>query len=474
MSETSFFSEAQLTPALFSDQPDSRHTLLVLGAGPKGIAIAAKNAIMRELGYDVPRVIVVDRQGVASHWTGDFGFTDGKQPLGTRPEKDIGYPYASTCWETDHLNTEINKKMLLLSWHSYLIENGGRYADWIDRGRLSPTHGEWARYIQWVAQHIDLELCTAEVVAISCSEDDTGQRRWQLSCTEQESGEKLLLLGDGLVITGPGEALTIPGQPEHHPRVLDGASFWLYNEDFIRLRSTLTKPLTIGIIGIGETAAAIALALIDALQERVFIEVISPYGVLYSRDEGFNENRLFSDPDGRLASLYGIHRHELNWLLLSEQDRREFVRRTDRGVFSQHAMEEINRAENVRAVIGTAQRISAHEQKVVVDLDYGGVPQSDEYDYVIVARGFDALWFTELLDNTTRERFAQATGNMERHTIEMAIQNDLSLNDFTPRLHLPMLAGVAQGPGFPNLSCLGLLSDRILRPYKHTFAQRRA
>jgi mycobactin lysine-N-oxygenase len=27
------------------------------------------------------------------------------------------------------------------------------------------------------------------------------------------------------------------------------------------------------------------------------------------------------------------------------------------------------------------------------------------------------------------------------------------------------MAGLAQGPGFPNLSCLGLLSDRILRRY---------
>jgi mycobactin lysine-N-oxygenase len=27
---------------------------------------------------------------------------------------------------------------------------------------------------------------------------------------------------------------------------------------------------------------------------------------------------------------------------------------------------------------------------------------------------------------------------------------------------LPNLAGLNQGPGFPNLSCLGLLSDRVL------------
>jgi len=34
-----------------------------------------------------------------------------------------------------------------------------------------------------------------------------------------------------------------------------------------------------------------------------------------------------------------------------------------------------------------------------------------------------------------------------------------------PPLHLPLVAGLAQGPGFPNLSCLGLLSDRVLRRY---------
>jgi mycobactin lysine-N-oxygenase len=42
---------------------------------------------------------------------------------------------------------------------------------------------------------------------------------------------------------------------------------------------------------------------------------------------------------------------------------------------------------------------------------------------------------------------------------------DLSVAGLTPPLHLPVLAGLAQGPGFPNLSCLGLLSDRILRRY---------
>ena len=40
--------------------------------------------------------------------------------------------------------------------------------------------------------------------------------------------------------------------------------------------------------------------------------------------------------------------------------------------------------------------------------------------------------------------------------------HDLSVDGLTPKLFLPGLSGLMQGPGFPNLSCLGLLSDRVL------------
>ena len=49
--------------------------------------------------------------------------------------------------------------------------------------------------------------------------------------------------------------------------------------------------------------------------------------------------------------------------------------------------------------------------------------------------------------------------------LERRIEVDLSVAGLGPPLHLPVVAGLAQGPGFPNLSCLGLLSDRILRRY---------
>src|SRR5579863_3002617 len=148
------------------------------------------------------------------------------------------------------------------------------------------------------------------------------------------------------------------------------------------------------------------------------LRVIIPFVVMYSRDEGFEENRLFSDPDGRLASLYGDHQHESHWQQLSERDRREFMRLTDRGVFTLKAMEEISNAENVRSVLGTARRIHATDTSVRVDSEYDGKMKHDEFDYVIVARGFNALWFTHLLDENIRARLEEATQTFDARAIE--------------------------------------------------------
>ncbi len=141
------------------------------------------------------------------------------------------------------------------------------------------------------------------------------------------------------------------------------------------------------------------------------------------------------------------------------------MRRTDRGVFSLKAMKELSNAENVRTVVGSVRRIHALDTSVRVESEYNGNLKHDEYDYLVVARGFDALWFRHLLDQVTLKRLAALTHSFDGRTIEHAIQEDLSLDGFVPKLHLPMLAGIAQGPGFPNLSCLGLLADRILASY---------
>ena len=53
-------------------------------------------------------------------------------------------------------------------------------------------------------------------------------------------------------------------------------------------------------------------------------------------------------------------------------------------------------------------------------------------------------------------------GPLTAESLQEAIGYDLAVTDVAPKLFLPSLSGLTQGPGFPNLSCLGLLSDRVL------------
>jgi mycobactin lysine-N-oxygenase len=93
------------------------------------------------------------------------------------------------------------------------------------------------------------------------------------------------------------------------------------------------------------------------------------------------------------------------------------------------------------------------------------------FDHVVVAVGFDALWWDAMLRPGAREALAaylgagapgDGAGRLDGAAVERGVEADLGLAGVTPRLHLPLLAGLRQGPGFPNLSCLGLLADRVL------------
>jgi mycobactin lysine-N-oxygenase len=456
-------------------------TLLVLGAGPKGISIAAKHWVLKHLGYPVPKLVVIEKQAVTAHWSGDYGYTDGRRILGTPPHKDVGFPYAATCWDEAGANKAVNAAMLVLSWPAYLIEQY-RYSDWVDRGRPGPTHQEWSKYLQWVAERIELPLQSAEVYHIGITPDG---RRWQLSCKAPQGQEQKVsppaefqLEGDGLVITGPGTPLNLPGQPAQHPRILDGASFWSNLTKFSELPKVSSKgrPLSVGVIGTGETAAAIVVALTEVLHDQVLIEVVTSKGVIYARDESYQENHVFSDPDALWIDLAKRHKraahdsrlphsltHHFKWSNLTEADRREFLSRTDRGVFSMQAMQAVNLAENVSPLTGSARQVIAGDEQVIVELEYNGEVRKASYDYLVVAIGFNPRWFVELMDESLQTKLTpEVSPSVE---LENFIGYDLAVQAFQPKLHLPMLAGLAQGPGFPNLSCLGLLSDRILRSY---------
>src|SRR5512132_4191337 len=350
-------------------------TLAVVGAGPKGIAIAAKVRALTAVGLDAPHVVLVDRSEVAGNWSGRQGYTSGLLPLGTPPEKDVGFPYPAS-WGS--ASSAVTAAMARFTWQRHLAERGA-YADWVDRGRMRPTHRQWSAYLRDVAERAEAEVVAGEVVGLDVGEDGC----WKV---EVEPGEAVS--ADGVVLTGSGPPITVPGQPRDHPRVLDGRSYWLHER---MLKKGIAA--NVCVIGSGETAASVVISLLKKAHRRSTVDVLTSRGVLYSRGESYDENRFYSDPG--------------DWPRLAESHRREFLERTDRGVFSVQAEPILNHSRGYRTLAGRAAAIEAGERQVIVSIEYGD-RRGVAYDLVVVAIGFDARWFEALLGPEARHRLEDA------------------------------------------------------------------
>ncbi|MFD9721383.1 SidA/IucD/PvdA family monooxygenase [Streptomyces sp. NPDC059076] len=407
------------------------HGLLgVVGAGPKALATAAKSQVLRELGIPVPRVVVVEPHGVGANWTAVGGRTNGRPRLSTSPEKDLGFPYASDVYGP--LTTEINTRMQQFSWAGYLVSRG-EYATWVDSGRPSPRHATWAGYLRWAADRMDFPLVRGLVCGLEISD---GQ--WEVTVEGVEGGEATLYL-DQMMISGPGP----------HDGLLAGDATCSVEEFWrLGLDTGVAEP-SVAVVGGGETAAAIVEYLMH--QHAGPTTVISPQPVVYSRGEGYFENALYSSPE--------------RWRDLSEQDRRDVIARTDRGVFSPRAIGAITTDAGVEHQQGTVVSLDRVDGRTELVLSNPG--RSDRvlrFDVVIDATGARPDWFLDLFGTVARKAVYRAIGDATNgvRALERRIGPDLSLSGVSPRLLLPTLAGYEQGPGFANLSSLGLLSDRVL------------
>lgn len=405
-------------------------TLAIVGAGAKAVAVAAKAAVLREMGIDTPDIVAIERTGVAANWLPGGGWTDGRQRLGTSPEKDVGFPYRSAL--VPGRDSEIDEQMMRFSWQSYLVATD-QFVGWIDRGRPAPAHDTWARYLRWVAEVAGLKVVAGEVRKISIEGS-----RWAIGTADST------VTADSLMMTGPG-------QPERSmlsgdPRVLSIAQFWERAGQHDRIVAD-----SVAVVGGGETAASI---LNELFHHRVSaITAISPQATLFTRGEGFFENSLFSDPAG--------------WRNLSHAERRNCIARTDRGVFSARVQESLLADERIKHMRGRVARVVDSDNKIWITLrtDNCGEPQETlhRFELVIDGSGADPLWFLPVLHpDTVRLLEAEVGAPLNGERLEEAIGPDLALSGITPKFFLPNLSGVNEGPGFPNLSCLGLLSDRVL------------
>ena len=230
------------------------------------------------------------------------------------------------------------------------------------------------------------------------------------------------------------------------PRVLSIAQFWQRAGQHDRIVAE-----NVAVIGGGETAASM---LNELFHHRVSaITAISPQATLFTRGEGFFENSLFSDPTG--------------WRSLTQAERRDCIARTDRGVFSARVQESLLADERIKHLRGRVARVVDRDSRIWITLctDNCGEPQETlhRFDLVIDGSGADPLWFLPVLRADALDLLELGVGGpLTLERLEDSIGHDLAVVGVTPKLVLPNLSGINEGPGFPNLSCLGLLSDRVL------------
>jgi mycobactin lysine-N-oxygenase len=183
------------------------------------------------------------------------------------------------------------------------------------------------------------------------------------------------------------------------------------------------------------------------------ITVISPQVTLFTRGEGFFENTLYSDPT--------------HWSGLTLSERRDAMNRTDRGVFSARVQEALLADDRIRHLHGRVAHAVARDERIRLTLlSDTGAERSETvhgFDLVIDGSGANALWFVPLLAPDALDMLELGLGRpLTGESLQESIGDDLAVRGVIPKLFLPGLAGLNQGPGFPNLSCLGLLSDRVL------------
>jgi mycobactin lysine-N-oxygenase len=176
-----------------------------------------------------------------------------------------------------------------------------------------------------------------------------------------------------------------------------------------------------------------------------------------SRGESFLENRVFADPD------------DVHWDRLDPQARRDFVKHADRGVFDAGIIASLAGDGQSSFQLGRALHAGCAAEGEAVTLEYespDGVVAA-EFDYLVNCTGFDLLaQLRGLFADEVKAVVEREAGQIwdTPPGTEVPIGRALELRGLSPRLHIPGLGGLSQGPGFANLGCLGLTANRVLQP----------
>jgi mycobactin lysine-N-oxygenase len=419
--------------------------LVIVGAGAKSAALATKVHALNSLGLGPITLTIVEATEPAASWSGRNGLTSGEEALAVTPVKDVGFPYQS-YQEFGERGEEIDRVMLGFSWQQYLISTH-RYARWIDAGLPAVQHREYGQYLTWVLAQVKegVKLVRGSVTQVSLQKSP---ERWVVD-VERPSGP-VQYRCPAFVLTGPGIH-----RPISHDVEIASHVFYCDSRRVELARIPCDRECEIAIVGGGESALS-SLALLRSSRPQAIFTVYTP-SLPQSRAESFLENRVFSNPD------------QVGWSSLALESRRDFVRHSDRGVFDPQTLSEIAYDENCRFVVGRVNHVSVASKpdRVRVEHSSAAGTTTSEHDYLVNCTGFDLLEQLRALlaPGVTSEIERQVGALWTRPpNAELPIGRHLELKGLRPRLHIPGLAGLSQGPGFANLGSLGVLANRILGP----------
>lgn len=424
----------------------TEHDLIVVGAGAKAAGIATKVHILNTLGLASLSMRVIEGTEVAASWKGRNGMTSGEEPLAVTPIKDVGFPYQSHV-EFGEAGEAIDAALAQFTWQQHMIGKR-RYARWVDAGSPAVRHRDYGEYLTWVMSRATEGVDHLRGRVTQVTLDEPGER-WIVEVEEEGGASRHT--GGALVLTGPGIHRAFPHEPAVAERVFHCDS---RREEFARIPAE--GEFDLAIVGGGESALS-ATMFLRGLRPRCRFSIYTPM-LPMSRGESFLENRVFSNPD------------TVEWESLDEQTRRDFVKHSDRGVFDPPSLAAIAYDDRCRFVTGRVVDVGAAGDGQGVRLEYES-PEgraSREHDYVANCTGFDLLaQLRTLFPARTREEIERRCGPIWDRPAgtEVPIGRNLELRGMEPRLQIPGLAGLSQGPGFANLGALGLLSNRVLQPF---------
>jgi mycobactin lysine-N-oxygenase len=427
----------------------SESDILIVGAGAKAAAIASKVHVINTLGLAEISMTVIEKTEPAASWLGRNGMTSGEEPLAIPPIKDVGFPYQSSR-QFGSLGDEIDAALLPFTWQRFAMERH-EYAAWVNSGSPSVMHRDYGEYLGWVLERATegVSLYDGRVTDVSLAED---RDLWQVGVAERgrpEDPERHF--GRNLVLTGPGVHRHFPHDPDVESRVFHCDS---RREELERVPED--EEVEIAIIGGGESALS-ALVFLRDLRPKARLIVYTPTLPL-SRGESFLENRVFADPDN------------VGWEHLDIETRRDFVKHCDRGVFDSSVLERIADDDHLSFVCGRVVHVALSDDGEAALLEFDSPSEgmcSERYDFVINCTGFDLLrQLRGLFPDAVRDQVEEQCGPLwdGPPKAEVPIGRALELKDVHPRLHIPGLGGLSQGPGFANLGSLGLLANRVLQP----------